>query len=175
MCDPLSIMSLAVSTASSVAGFAAESQAAEDQNDLYERNRLAALQAFEDKQRSMNLQISQERESAALQKFDTALEGRAARATNTVAAGESGVSGITVDALARDFASREQRFNDRVDKQTDWTVSALEADKRGQSFEALDRINQQPRARKPSFVGAGLKIAAGGLNAYSQSKKVNSN
>jgi hypothetical protein len=165
------MMSLAVSTASSVVGFAAESQAADDQNRIYEQNRLNALQAFEDKQRSMNLQISQERESAALEKFDTALEGRAARATNTVAAGESGVSGITIDALARDFTSREQRFNDRVDKQTDWTVSALEADKRGQSYEALNRINSEPRARKPSFVGAGLRIASAGVDAYSGHKK----
>jgi hypothetical protein len=167
--------SFAISAASGVAGFAAESQAADDQERIYEQNKANALAAFEDKQRSVNLQISQERESAALTKFDTALEGRAARATDTVAAGESGVSGITVDALARDFASREQRYNDRVDKGTDWTIAALQADKVGQSYEALDRINSQPKARKPSFLGAGLKIAAGGLNAYSQHKKLNTN
>jgi hypothetical protein len=163
--------SFAISAASGVAGFAAESQAADDQERIYEANRLAALQSFEEKQRSVNERISQERESAALQKFDTALESRAAQATNAVAAGESGVSGITIDALARDFSSREQRYNDRVDRQTEWTTAGLQADKRGQSFEALDRINNQPRARKPSFIGAGLKIAAGGIDAYSKYKK----
>lgn len=163
--------SFAISAASGVAGFAADAQAADDQERVYEQNRKNALAAFEDKQRSVNLQIMQERESAALEKFDTALESRAARATNDVAAGEAGVSGITVDALARDFASREARFNDRVDRQSEWTTTQLAADKRGQSYEALDRVNSQPRAPKPSFVGAGLRIAAGGLDAYSKHKK----
>jgi hypothetical protein len=55
----------------------------------------------------MNERISQERESAALEKWDTALESRAVRATSDVAAGESGISGMSVDALARDFIGRE--------------------------------------------------------------------
>ena len=123
----------------------------------------------------MNLQISQERESAALEKFHTALEGRAARSTNVVAAGESDVSGITTHALACDFASREQRYSARVDRQTDWTIVAVLTDKKARSYEALDRINSQPRIREPSLVGAVLRIAAGGLNAYRQHKKVNTN
>lgn len=173
MCDPLSLAaaSFAVGAASSVADFAAQSDAADEQNKAYERNRLAALQAFESKQRDINEQISQHREAAALEKFDTALESRAARATNEVAAGEAGISGVTVDALARDFVGREQRFNSRVDRQQEWTAAALEADKRGQSYEALDRINQTPRAKKPSFVGAGLKIASSGVSAYSGYRK----
>ncbi|WP_114946621.1 virion core protein, T7 gp14 family [Microvirga calopogonii] len=169
----LAVASFAVGTASTVAGFAAESQAADAQNKVAEQNRLNALAAFEDTQRSMNERISQERESAALEKFDVALESRAARATNDVAAGEAGISGVTVDALAKDFASREARFNDRVDRQTEWTTAQLSAQKREQSAQTLDRINREPRAQKPSFIGAGLKIAASGLNAYSQSKKLN--
>ncbi|WP_404292410.1 hypothetical protein ACD578_08940 [Microvirga sp. RSM25] len=148
-------------------------QAAEDQNDLHERNRLAALQSFEDSQRAVNERISQEREKAALEKWDTALESRSAKATSDVAAGEAGISGITIDALARDFSSREQRFNSRVDKNTDWTVADLQAQKTGQAAQTLDRINAQPKARKPSFVGAGLRIAAGGIDAYSRHKKLN--
>lgn len=173
MCDPLSLAaaSFAVGAASSVAEFAAQSDAADQQNKTHERNRLAALQAFEDKQRSVNEQIMQHRESAALEKFDTALESRAARATNDVAAGEAGISGVTVDALARDFVGREQRFNSRVDRQQEWTAAALEADKRGQSFEALDRINREPRAKKPSFVGSGLKIASSGVSAAAGYRK----
>jgi Mg-chelatase subunit ChlI len=127
LCDPLTLLSLSVSTASGIAGFAAESQAADDQNAAYERNRKAALQSFEDTQRAMNERISQERESAAIERFDTVLESRAARATSDVAAGEAGISGITVEALARDFASREARFNSRVDKNEEWTVADLQA------------------------------------------------
>lgn len=173
MCDPLSLVTFAVGAASSLVEFQAQSQAADDQNKLYEQNRLNALAAFEDKQNSMNQRIMQERESAAMEKFDTTLESRAARATNDVAAGESGVSGVSVDALARDFMSREQRFNSRIDKQTEWTTSALQAEKKGQSYEALDRINSVQRARKPSFIGAGLKIASSAISSYSGYKKAN--
>jgi hypothetical protein len=162
---------MAIGTAQSVAQHAAESQAADDTNRQYEQNRLNTLAVFEQKQRDMNLQIQQEREATAMEKFDTALESRAARATNDVAAGESGVSGVSIDALARDFAAKEARFNTRMDTQQDWTMSRLEAEKRGQSYEALDRINQAPRAKKPSFIGAGLKIAASGVNAAADYRK----
>jgi hypothetical protein len=76
-----------------------------------------------------------------------------------------------MNAHARDFAPREAGFDSWVDRQIKWTTASLQAAKRGQSYEALDRINSQHRARKPSFVGAGLKIAAGGVNAYSKYKK----
>jgi hypothetical protein len=59
-----------------------------------------------------------------------------------------------------------------VDQQTGWNVSHLEAQKREQSAQTLDRINSQPKVKKPSFIGAGLKIAAAGVNAYSQNKKL---
>ncbi|KLK93672.1 hypothetical protein AA309_07400 [Microvirga vignae] len=169
----LPLMSLAIGAASSVAEFAQQSTEADDANRRYEANRLAALQSFEDKQRSMNEQIIQERESAAQERFDVALESRAAQATNDVAAGESGVSGLSIDALARDFAAKEARFSSRMDTQQDWTMTRLEAEKRDQSYEALDRINQAPRAKKSSFLGTGLKIGASAVNAYSQHKKLN--
>jgi hypothetical protein len=50
-------------------------------------------------------------------------------------------------------------------------AAALEADKRGLSAEALDRINREPRAKKPSFLGSGLKIAASGVNAAASYRK----
>jgi len=173
MCNPiaLAVASFAVSAASTVAEYQAQSAAAEEQNRLYEANRRNAIRAFEDKQLAMNQRIAQEQEAAATEKFDTALEARAARATNEVAAGESGIAGNTVEGLARDFASREQRFKDRIDQQTDWTVTQLAAEKRGQSFEALDRINSVRRATKPNFAAAGLKIAAAGIDSFSSYKK----
>jgi hypothetical protein len=164
---------MAIGAASSVAEFAQQSQAVDDQNRIADQNRLNALAAFEDTQRSMNERISQERESAALEKFDTALETRSVQATNTVASGEAGISGMTLDALSRDIVGRQTRFNERVDQQTGWNLSHLEAQKREQSAQTLDRINSQPRVKPPSFIGAGLKIAASGLNAYSENKKLN--
>jgi hypothetical protein len=82
-----------------------------------------------------------------------------------VAAGEAGVSGLSVEALQRDIAAGGARFNDRVDQQTEWTQAQLQADKRGQSYQAVDRINSVRKANKPSILATGLKIAAAGVSA----------
>jgi hypothetical protein len=163
---------MAIGAASSIAEFASQRQAADDQNKMAEQNRINALAAFENTQRSMNERIMQERESADLDKFDTALETRSVQATSNVAAGESGISGMSVDALSRDIVGRQARFNERVDQQTGWNVSHLEGQKREQSAQTLDRINSQPRVKPSGFIGAGLRITASGMNAYSQNKKL---
>lgn len=171
MCDPITLVGFALSAAASVVEFQGQSNAAAQQNRMYEQNRLNALRAFEDTQNARNMRIAQEQEAAATEKFDTSLEARSARATSEVAAGESGVSGLSIEGLARDFAGKEQRVKDRIDVQTDWTTAQLQAEKRGDSFQALDRINSVKRAEKPNFAAAGLKIAAAGLNSYTDYTK----
>jgi len=172
MCEPISmaVASFAISAASTVMDFQAQSQAAKEQNKYYEQNRLNALQAFTDNQNAMNQRIAQEQEAASAEKFENRLEAKSARATNEVAAGEAGVSGLSIEGLARDFAGKEQRMSDRIDQQTDWTTQQLQAEKRGDSFRALDRINSVRRANKPNFAAAGLKIAAAGLDSFSTYK-----
>lgn len=171
MCEPMSIIGFALSAASGMAEMAAQQQAADNQNRLYEQNRLNAIAAFQDKQNAMNNRISQERESAATQQFDNSLDAQKARATNAVAAGESNISGNSVEALQRDIFAREQRMNDRIGQQKDWTIAQIQAEKKGQSYEALDRINSVRRAEQPNFIGGMLKIAAGGLSAAAPKSK----
>jgi len=164
MCDAISMMTLGIGAVSAVA----EHKAQEDQ---YDQNRLNSLAAFEDRQRALNHQISQERDIAALDKFDNSLQAREHRATNAVAAGEAGISGLSIDALMRDISGTEGRYNSRVDTQADWAVGSLEQDKRTASTVAKSRIDSVSR---PSLIGTGLKIGASGLDAYSGFKKRNS-
>jgi len=166
----MAIASFAISAGSTLMSFQAEQQAAKQQNAYYEQNRLNALQAFQDKQNAYNQRIAQEQEAAAQGKFDNSLEAKSARATSEVAAGESGVSGLSIEGLARDFAGKEQRMKDRIDQQTDWTTQQLQAEKRGDSYQTLDRINSVRRAQKPNFAAAGLRIAGAGLDAVSSYK-----
>jgi len=172
MCNPivLAVASFAVGAAQAVAQHQMASAQAKQQNQLYEANRRNAIMAFENKQSQTNTRIAQEQEAAEAEKFDTALEARAARATNRVAAGESGISGLSVEGLARDFYGKEARYTDRIDQNTDWTVAQLGMEKKGQSYEALDRVNSVQRAIKPSFAATGLKIAAAGIDAFSSFK-----
>jgi len=161
------VASFVIGAGQSVLEFSAQTQAANEQNRYYEENRQNALRSFENQQNQSVLRQSQENEAAAQQKFDASLENRRAQATAKVAAGEAGVSGLSVEAIQRDIASGAARYGDRVDQQTEWTQAQLQAQKAGQSYQAVDRINSVRKANKPSFLATGLKIAASGVNAYS--------
>lgn len=175
MCEPVSlaIASFAVSAASTVSGYMAQSQAADQQNALYEANRKNAIAAHEDTNRALTNRQSQEMDAAAAEKFDVALDAKKARATNVVAAGEAGVSGLSVEALLREFSGREARYVDRVDENLDMSMAQLQDEKRASGFRTVDRINSVQRAVKPSFLDAGLKIAGAGLDAYTGYKYPN--
>jgi hypothetical protein len=121
--------------------------------------------AFEEKNKSTNIRIAQEMQAAAEERFDTSLEAKAVRSSNMAAADNMGIYGNTVDSLLMDIMSAEDRAIGRIDTNQDWGVAQLETVKRGQSFEASDRINSVPRGQKPSFAALGLGIASAGLNA----------
>lgn len=166
----MSMIGMALSLAGGMAEMGAQQEAADNQNRLHEQNRLNALAAFNEKQNSLNMRISQEREAAGEQKMDNALQANAARATNEVAAGENMVSGHSIDALQRDIFSKEQRFNDRVNTNTDWTIQQIQSQKKGTSYEAVDRINSVRKADNPNFAGLLIKSVAGGLSGISGGK-----
>lgn len=167
MCEPISIITAAVSAASSVVGFMGQQEAAAEQNRAHAENRRNALMAFENNNLQSNLRIAQEQEAASQERFKTSQEARAARARTQVAAGEMGVSGNTVDILLQDIVDAEDRSIGNTNKNLDWSVAQLEAGKKGQSYQALDRINSMQRGKKPSFAALGLSIANAGLNSYS--------
>lgn len=166
----MTLIGLAVSAASGVAEMAAQQQAADNQNALYAQNKMNATMAFQNKQVDLNNRISQEREAAAQQNFDTQLQAQKALATNQVAAGESGAVGNSTDALMNDIQATAQRQEDRVNTNLDWTVAQLQNQKKGTSYEAVDRINSVRQADQPNFAGSMLKIVSGGLNSIKPSK-----
>lgn len=138
------------------------------QKATYNSNRRNAVEALNDTNNSFTERQGQESDAASANKFDYALEARSARATAEVAAGEAGVSGLSVEALLNDLSGRQGRFNDRTDQNRDMALDQIQAQKRGASRTARDRINS---VAKPSLFDTGLRIAGAGLDAYSQSRK----
>lgn len=166
----MSLIGFAVSAMSGMASMAQEQQQADNQNRLYEQNRMNALAAFQNKQVDLNNRISQEREAAATENFDTHLQAQKAIATNMVAAGESGAVGNSTDALMHDIMGQDSRMQDRVNSNKDWTVAQLQNQKKGTSYETLDRINSVRRAEQPNFAGSMLKIVGGGISQLTPSR-----
>jgi hypothetical protein len=167
VCDPLSLIGLAVSATTAGVSHVADVSAAEQQNRLYRENAMRANENARQQMFDTQQRMIQEQEAGASEKIDTMREAREARATAEAAAGEANVSGLSVEALMREFSGREAAFNDRVDQSTDWSMRQLNNEMRGVRANAEDRINSVQRAAKPSFFDAGLRIAGAGLGSYS--------
>lgn len=168
MCEPLTLASLAIGALSQGASFMAQQEQAAEQNRLYEENRRNTLHAFEQNQASLSLRQRQEQDSAGAKKFDTELQGTRERATNVVAAGENGISGLTVDGLLADMYQAEDRAVGRIEQQTEWSLADIQAQKKAQKNQAISNINSVQRANPPSFLSLGLGIATAGVNAATQ-------
>lgn len=167
----------AIGAASSVIGFAAQKQQVSRANTTglinQSVNTKTAYQSFENQDRDISRRQLQEQDAATTQKFDNDVMARKAVATNVVAAGESGIgTGLSTQGVLRDIYRQSERANDRITQNTDWTLQELQAQKRTAGYQTRDRINGfnfQPYAQ-PSFADAGLKIVAGGVDAYSKYK-----
>lgn len=167
MCDVLAAVGFALSAASQIVSYQGQVAAAEQQNQYYVENAQRANESAKQQYAQTQQRMLQEQDSAALDKQDARREGLAAQATAQVAAGESGVAGLSVDALLREFTSRTSNYTDRVDQQTEWSMLQLNNEMKGIKANAEDRINSVQRAAKPSFIDAGLRIASAGLDSYS--------
>jgi len=170
MCDPISMIGLAVGAVTQGVGYMAEKSAADEQNRQYRENAARANQNARDQQFQTQQRMLQEQEKGAAEKMDTTRQAQAAKATAAVAAGEAGVSGLSVDALLAEFDGRAAAANDRTDQNTEWTLNQLNNEMKGIRSNAEDRINSVQRAAAPSFFNTGLKIAGVGLDTYNQSK-----
>jgi hypothetical protein len=170
MCDPISMIGLAIGAATQVVGYQAEAAAAEQQNVYYRQNAANANAAARQEQFDTQQRMLQEQEAAAAEKIDIMKEHRAARAKAEVAAGEAGVSGVSVDALMRDIMAQQSNAIDRVDQQTEWSLNQLNREMRAIRTRNQDRINGVQRSAAPSFVSTGLAIGSTALSSFNDYK-----
>eukprot|EP01037_Dinobryon_pediforme_P020249 gene20249-20821_t len=143
------------------------------QQQQYAQNKASAITAFQDKQVALNTRLSQEQTTAATETENVNLQAQRAESTAITAAGESGVSGMSVDALVGDIEGRTGRYADNVKTNLDWTNSQIADEKKATSSQAVDRINSVNPGVAPSFLDAGLRIGTAAVNANSQYNRLN--
>jgi hypothetical protein len=153
------ILSLALGAMQGVMSYSAQKQAANDQNAYYMANARAAQQAAVNSYAAEQNQAIQKRNAASQQEMETRISGMQARGTARTAAGESGVSGLSVDALVNDDYGREGRRIDSIDQNYAMDRDYLRAQMESTEAQATSRINSVQRARGPSFGDAMLPIA----------------
>jgi len=162
------MVAAALGTAQTVTGYIGERQAAAAQNAMARENQKAANANLVREYADVQTRQIQEEDAAAVQKQDISREARAARATTMAAAGEAGVSGLSVDALLADVYGKEATAKDRISQNSGFTTSNLTREMDGLKAKAQDRINSMPWATGPSPFAAALKIGGVGLESYNR-------
>lgn len=186
MCLPLipalaiaSVVTSAASAAFSVVG-QQQKQASEiayqdrlsDANARHmQENRDLATKAYLDQANEANRQLAETREAAAASNLDKSREAEEARGSALVSAAESGVSGISLDALLADFHRQEAMFKQRNDQNLLFKQQSTASNIRGYESEAKARISQvkpyQPNPVAPvDYIGPALSVAKSGMDTF---------
>ena len=170
MCDMTMMMaaSFAISAATTVTDYMAQAEQTEQHNRMVRQNQEAAQANLRQEYTAVQTRQIQEEDAAAVEKQSVSREARGARAAAMVSAGESGVSGLSVDALLADIYGKEAEYKDRVTQNTGFTTQNLTAEMDGLKAKAQDRINSIQPMNGPNPLASALKIGAAGVNSYTQ-------
>jgi|TARA_R100000030_G_scaffold37074_1_gene27790 LPS O-antigen subunit length determinant protein (WzzB/FepE family) len=126
-----------------------------EQQQQAEANRKAANASYVNDVRQLNLRQRQEEEAEAQRGFEADVQAARDQATAKTAAGESGVAGLSVDALMTDIL-RQNLFDDtKAGANLDMTKAQIAQEKEGAKAGRQSRINQVPY---PNFAATALQI-----------------
>lgn len=175
MCDPTSIAAATMAVASAGSQYMQHEQAeaqAERQTQMYERNKQNTYEALGQKYGDINARQSQEQQAAAEKKEEITRKARSEMASARVKAGESGVTGNSVDMALRDISGAAARDRSTVDKNLDWTMGQMQRQKTSSHTNAKNRVNSVQPGQEPSDTALGLGIANSAAQGYMQYSSV---
>lgn len=157
MCEPTTILAIA-SVASTVASVSAQRQAASAQEQANQRQYDNSLRAMAANVNQTNAEHTQQREASMQKLEENNMAARSAAATASTAAGENGVSGLSVDALMSDIGTKQQRYNTSVDTNYQNIESAINNQRENIGINTASQINGLKTPAMPDYFTAGLRI-----------------
>lgn len=166
MCGPaLALASFAIGTAQAISKNAAAQQDAASQQTY--NNQLAYNAEYDRNQKynSLGLRQQEEVDSASQALFDNQLRAVKARGTADASAADGGVSGNSVESVARDAYMQQGRIDSSTLRNTAMSVNQLQNEKESANSEYRSRTTFSP-IKQPSALGLGLDIASAGIQAY---------
>ena len=166
MCT-IPLATLALSAASTTAGFVGQRQQAKQQrryqNQAMEAERQRAIQ----EQQSIRMRQAQEQEATNRELGDVALKAREARSRATTSAGEAGVAGMSVDALIDDYTRQEAAYRVGVGRQQEMRDLQTGLALTDAGFRTQNRMIDLNRpVNQPSFLTGALNVAKSGVSGY---------
>ena len=157
MCEPATAM-LVLSVASTAAGLYGQQQQAKAQNAYNEQQAKNTMEAYRANIAQTNLMQSQEQAAATQKINENNRAAEAAKAKALVSAGESGISGLSVDALLADLSGEQARYNESVNQNYQNASMAIDNQRTNAQVNAASQINSLKTPQSPDYLGAGLRI-----------------
>lgn len=162
MCMEPTTAALVITSAMSALSLNAQQQQVKYQNAQNEQQYKNAIAARDANINQTNLEMVQERENAMQKLEQNNLRADAAKSTASTAAGENGVSGLSVGALLDDLAMNQSRYNTSVETNYDRSMVAIENQRQNANTSAANIIAGMKSPGMPDYATAGLRIG----NAY---------
>jgi hypothetical protein len=164
----VALISVVAAVASSLVGYAGQMANYKAQQQYYEQNAKAARVATVNRYASIQNRQLQEHDAAAQQVQQSKLEAMKARSTARTAAGEAGVTGLSVEALLQDLSAQEGRYEASVAQNYQMNQQYLRGEMEATQDQGIARINSVPYPTKPSFGAALIGAFGSGIQAYAQ-------
>lgn len=171
MCDPATA-TLALTIASAASTAYAQDQNAKAVTKANQQTYDNQMTAYRMNLANANLTRVQEAENLSQKQIENNAQVRRETAKATVSAGESGVSGLSVDALLAELGGRGGQANMTAQTNFDRRNAAINADVNNMWSGTASSINQLKTPQGADYIGAGLRIAQG-FNQYEQGKRGN--
>lgn len=172
MCDPVTA-TLVITAASAASSVYAQDQAAKAQNKANQQTYDSQIIAYNSNIANANLMKTQEADNLSAQKIENNAKANRDVAKATVAAGESGVSGLSVGGLLAELRGAAGEANTNAEVNYLRRDRAIEMDRQNAWAGTATAINSLKTPQQPDYIGAGLKIAQAGVDyrVNSQPKK----
>lgn len=138
-------------------------------NDIAKENAIEARNANYDQLMAMS---KQETAAAEQQLRENDIEALKATERAKVAAGESGVTGLSVEALLADMYGKQARFTDNVNQNLENRQQQIAFERDNVDRAHQSTVNSLPIPERPNYMGAALKAGDGIFGAYNDYLKV---
>jgi hypothetical protein len=172
MCDPVTA-TLVITAASAASSVYAQNQTAKAQTKANQQTYDSQIQAYNTNIANANLMKSQESDNLAVTKMTNNAKALRDESKATVAAGEAGISGLSVGGLLAELRGSAGSANMAAETNYLRRDSAIEQDRQNAWAGTANAINSLKTPQQPDYIGAGLKIAQAGVDyrVNSQPKK----
>jgi len=165
MCDPISIATTAIGAASAAAQYSGQRQQAKQQMAYQRQASIAEQKRAQQEQMSIRMRQGQEQEATAREVNEITNKAREASATALVSAGESGVSGLSVDALLNDYSRQEAAYRMGITRQQEMKDVQTGLALTDAGFRTVNnQIGINRPVSKPSFLEGALSIGSSAIS-----------